>query len=53
MFSLSAIWSLLEVESDTATGFTYNIREHGATEEDHMSPPGWIFDSDLEFLRSK
>ena len=56
MFSLSAIYRLSEAETDWAPGvlrLTYNICKHCATEEDHMSPPWRIFDSDFEFLGMK
>jgi len=30
---------------------TYNVRQHGASEEDHVSSPRGIFDADFEFLQ--
>ena len=53
MFSLSAIYRLSAAESDYTLGnsrLTHNVCKHCATKEDHMSPPWWILDSDLEFL---
>ena len=56
MFSLSAICQLSAAERDCALGllrWTHNVCKHRATEEDHMSPPWGILDSDLEFLDAK
>ena len=51
--SLSAICRRLEAERTCALGIprlTYNICKDCATEEDHMSPPRRILDSDSKFL---
>lgn len=56
MFSLSAICRLSAAERDCApriSRLTYNVCKHCATKEDHMSPPWWILNPDLEFLGTR
>jgi len=51
MFSLSAICKRLDGASRTETVIAYNICQHSTTKEDHVPPPWWILDADLEFLK--
>ena len=57
MFSLSAIClDCQSLKTIVRWGFlllTYNVCKHCATEEDHMSPPRRIFDSNFKFLEAK